>query len=227
MVYRTDSQTHRGGVQLGRMVGLAGAVALCVSFFLNQLNIKGPVIPFECVQSIEGVWFLVTFGLPFLAAILLLPLLAFRAVPRVDGVPGVGRFLAVAVCVICLSALSAGLAWMTYAFLPGGFGLEWDMPLLYALPAAGIVSLAIAVAAMVRSRLPRKAAATQFALGADCLAYLAFFTTVGMDVYAGLWVSIAGSGLLATGAAIEWFHTRHPRNADLGNEQNHHVDNRG
>ncbi len=212
---------------MGRVVGLAGAVALCVSFFLNQLNIKGPVIPSECLQSVEGVWFLVTFGLPFLAAILLLPLLAFRAVPRVDGVPGVRRFLAIAVCVICLSVLSTGLAWMTYAFLPGGLGLGWDMPLIYALPVAGTVSLAIAIAAMVRGRLPQKAAATQFALGVDCLSYLAFFTTVGMDVYPGLWVSIAGSGLLATGAAIEWFQTRHQRNANLDNQQNQHIDNRG
>ncbi len=212
---------------MGRVVSLAGVIALCVSFFLNQLNIKGPVIPFECVQSVESVWFLLTFCLPFTAAILLLPLLAFRAVPRVDGVPGVGKFLAIAVCVICLSVLSTGLAWMAYAFLPGGLGLGWDMPLIYALPAVGIVSLAIAIAATVRSRLPRKAAATQFALGADCLAYLAFFTTVGTDVYAGLWVSIAGSGLLATGAAIEWFQTRHQRKADLGNEQSQHVGNRG
>ena len=46
---------------------------------------------------------------------------------------------------------------------------------------------------------------TRFALGASCLADLTYFTTVGVTACAGLWLSIAASGMLAIGSAIDWF----------------------
>ena len=93
------SPSQPGRFKWGRIVSLAGAAGLCASFFMQQTV---EVVPFEwCIESVDNLWLMVCFCLPFTAAILLLPLLAFRAVPRVDGAPGVGKFLAVAICAIC------------------------------------------------------------------------------------------------------------------------------
>ena len=198
-----------GRFHWGRVVSLAGAAGLCVSFFLEQV---AEIVPFEwCIESVDNLWFImVSFLLPFLAAILLLPLLAFRAVPRVDGVPGVGKFLAWAVCAICLSVLFTGLGWMTYAILPGGMG-GGGAPFIYSVPGVTAMSLAMAIVALVRSRLPRKAAAALFALGTGCLAYFAFLAIESGTIYAGLWLSLAASGMLAIGSAIDWFQCRPAR----------------
>jgi len=196
--------TLPGRFKWGRLLSLAGAAGLCVSFFMEHVDIKGPFVPSDCLQSVNSLWLMVSFCLPFLAAILLLPLLAFRAVPRVDGAASVGKFLAVADCAICLSVVTIGLAWMTYIIWPGVTGLGWFV-LFYAVPDITGVSLVLAIVAMVRSRLPRKAAAAQFALGTTCLAYFAFFAIADFTKYAGLWLSLAASGMLAIGSAIDWF----------------------
>jgi len=195
--------TLPGRFKWGRLLSLAGAAGLCVSFFMEHVM---DIVPVEwCIESVDNLWILpVSFCLPFTATILLLPLLAFRAVPRVDGAPGVGKFLAVAVCAICLSVVTTGLAWMTYIIWPGVTGLGWFV-LFYAVPDITGVSLVLAIIVMVRSRLPRKAIAAQFALGTSCLAYFAFFAIKGFSIHAGLWLSLAGSGMLAIGSAIDWF----------------------
>jgi len=197
----------RGRFKWGRVVSLAGAAGLCVSFFMEHVGIKGPVVPSDCLQSIDGLWTMVSFCLPFLAAILLAPLLVSRAVGQLDGAPGVGQFLAVAVCAICLSVLITGLGWITvFILFSGNFASE--MPLVYAVPAVTVATLALAIVAMVRSRLPRKAAAAQFALGTSCLAYFAFFAIEGFSIHAGLWISLAASGMIAVGGVIDWFQSR-------------------
>jgi hypothetical protein len=133
----------------------------------------------------------------------------------VDGAAGVGKFLAVAVCAICPSTVTIGLGWMTLLFyIPGslGFGrFASEMPVIHAVTAVMVVSLVLAIVAMVRSRLPRKASAAQFALGASCLAYFAFFAIEDFTIHAGLWLSLAASGMLAIGAAIDWFQCRPAR----------------
>ena len=208
-----SSPTPPGRFKWGRVVSLAGAAGLCVSFFMKQ---GVDIVPFEwCLESVDGLWTMVSFCLPFLAAILLLPLLAFRAVPRVDGARGVGKFLAVAVCAICLSAVTIGLGWLTlFFYIPGSLGfssIASEMPVIHAVTAVTAASLVLAIIAMVRSRLPRKAIAAQFALGTSCLAYFAFFAIEGFSIHAGLWVSLAGSGMLAIGSAIDWFQCRPAR----------------
>jgi hypothetical protein len=210
-------------IHWGRIVSLAGAAGLCASFFMPHIGFFfRTVIPAQDTVQSYGVD-LVAFFLPFTTAILLLPLLAFRAVPRVDGNPGVGKFLAWALCAICLSAVTAGLGWMILVVvistnaassaIPGS-----ELPPVYAVTAVTGLSLVLAIVAMVRSRLPRKAAAAQFALGASCLAYFAFFAIEWWGIYAGLWVSLAASGLLAIGAAIDWFQCRPaPKQGALAN----------
>jgi len=203
--------TPPGRFKWGRVISLAGAAGLCVSFFMKQVV---DIVPFEwCLESVDGLWTMVSFCLPFLAAILLLPLLAFRAVPRVDGARGVGKFLAVAVCAICLSAVTIGLGWLTlFIYSPVQHSsIASKMPVIYAVTAVTAVSLVLAIIAMVRSGLPRKAAAAQFALGTSCLAYFAFFAIAGFSIHAGLWISLAASGMLAIGSAIDWFQCRPAR----------------
>jgi hypothetical protein len=133
----------------------------------------------------------------------------------VDGAASVGKFLAVGVCTICLSVVIAGLGWMTLllisANIPTPGRLAPFLPGIYTLMAVAAVSLVLAIVATVRSRLPRKAAAGQFALGASCLAYFAFFAIEGFSVHAGLWLSLAASGMLAIGSAIDWFQCRPAR----------------
>ncbi len=210
-----DSHPMRPGrLHWGRIVSLAGAAGLCVSFFMEHVM---DIVPIEwCIESVDNLWTLpFSFCLPFTAAILLLPLLAFRAVPQVEGVAGVGKFLAVGVCAICLSVVTIGLGWMTLLFyIPGSPGFSRfasEMPVIHAVTAVMVVSLVLAIVAMVRSRLPRKAAAAQFALGASCLAYFAFFAVGGVDIPAGLWLSLAASGMLAIGSTIDWFQCRPAR----------------
>jgi hypothetical protein len=195
--------TLPGRFHWGRVVNLAGAAGLCVSFFMPQIDIFSPVVPVDNTVETYGL-FLVAFGLPFLAAILLLPLLVFRAVPRVDDIPGVGKFLAVADCAICLFVVITGLGWIAALVVPDP-RLSSEMPAVYTVVAVAVVSLVLAIVALVRSGLPRKAAAAQFALGTSCLAYFAFFIIRGGTVYAGLWLSLAASGILAIGSAIDWF----------------------
>jgi hypothetical protein len=192
-----------GRFKWGRIVSLAGAAGLCASFFMPQIDIWGPRVPVSLAVDSHGLM-LVVFCLPFTAAILLLPLVAFRTVPRVDGSPGVGKFLAWSVCAICLAAVTAGLGWIALAFTQRGFGS--DAPFVYT--AIMCLSLVLAIIAMVRSRLPRKAAAAQFALGVCCLAYFAFYAIEFADIRAGLWVSIAASGMLVIGSAIDWVQCR-------------------
>jgi hypothetical protein len=209
-----SSPTPPGRFKWGRVISLAGAAGLCVSFFMDQ---GVDIVPFEwCIESVDNLWvIMVSFFLPFTATILLLPLLAFRAVPRVDGARGVGKFLAVAVCAICLSAVTIGLGWLTlFFYIPGSLGfssIASEMPVIHAVTAVTAASLVLAIIAMVRSRLPRKAIAAQFALGTSCLAYFAFFAIEGFSIHAGLWVSLAGSGMLAIGSAIDWFQCRPAR----------------
>jgi len=203
-----SSPTPPGRFKWGRVISLAGAAGLCVSFFMDQ---GVDIVPFEwCIESVDNLWvIMVSFFLPFTATILLLPLLAFRAVPRVDGARGVGKFLAVAVCAICLSAVTIGLGWLTlFFYIPGSPGfssIASEMPVIHAVTTVTAVSLVLAIIVMVRSRLPRKAIAAQFALGTSCLAYFAFFAIKGFSIHAGLWLSLAGSGMLAIGSAIDWF----------------------
>jgi len=52
------------------------------------------------------------------------------------------------------------------------------------------------------------AVAAQFALGASCLAYFAFFAIADFTKHAGLGLSLAASGMLAIGSAIDWFQCR-------------------
>ena len=80
--------------------------------------------------------------------------------------------------------------------------------MVHAVTAVMVVSLVLAIVAVVRSRLPRKAAAAQFALGASCLAYFAFFAVEAFPIHAGLWLSLAASGMLVVGSAIDWFQCR-------------------
>jgi hypothetical protein len=205
--------TPHGRFKWGRLVSLAGAAGLCVSFFMEHVM---DIVPVEgCIESVDGLWMLVSFCLPFLAAILLLPLLTFRAVPQVDGAPGVGKFLAVADCAICLSAVTIGLGWLTLLFyIPGSpvfSSFASEVPVIHAVTAVTAVSLGLAIVATVRSRLPRKAAAAQFALGASCLAYFAYFAIGDFNIHVGLWLSLAASGALTIGSAIDWFQCRPAR----------------
>jgi hypothetical protein len=212
----------RSRLKWGRIICLAGAIGLCVSFFMPQFVYYREKItpenaaaeaPVEYVTTRNYVYLLSSgrLPLPFFAAILLTPLLAFRAVPRVDAAKGVGKFLAWAACAICLFVLITGLGWLTYGFVTT-ISLN---PLAsiehrkYAVPAVGFVGLALAVVALVRSPLPRKAAAALFALWAYCLAYFALMVASPYDpVFAGLWLTIAASGTLVIGSAIDWFQCR-------------------
>jgi len=67
----------------------------------------------------------------------------------------------------------------------------------------------LAVIALVRARLPRKAAAAQFALWGFCImVFIPLLWSVHKPLFAGMWVSIASCGLLIIGAAVDWFQCR-------------------
>jgi len=207
-------------VKWGRIICLAGALGLCVSFFLPQIpyyvahgGAKGHSEATAPIQLVtRDVLFVVVYGLPFLAAILLLPLLTFRAVTREDAVKGVGSSLAWAECAICLSVLIVGLGRVSYLFIAHMFlGAGGVCPIGYALSAVSVTTLALAVVSLVRNPLPRKVAAVQFALWTYCLAYVAYVATVWftfMVIFAGMCLSLAACAALVIGSAIDWFQCR-------------------
>jgi hypothetical protein len=207
-------------VKWGRIVSLAGALGLCASFFLPHFVFyvcfasdgKTPTVvidvPVEGVTTGNGSS--VEFGLPWFAAAVLLPVLAFRAVPRMDVAKSAGKFLAWAQCAICLFVLFIGLGSTIYEFAEWRRNSTGIPALAYPFPAAGVVVLTLAIISVVRSPLPRKVAAAQFALWAYYLAYFAILVVVDCTdpVFAGLWLSLAASGLLTIGAAVDWFQCR-------------------
>jgi hypothetical protein len=198
-----------GRFHWGRVVSLAGAAGLCVSFFIPQIDFIGPspISPAEFAMVSDFVG-MVGISLPYFAATLLLPLVAFRTLPRMDSIPGAGKVLAWAVCAISMAVLIINLSWISCVIVSDVLSRTIIAPVAYAVPAVTVLSLVLAIVAMVRSRLPRKAAAAQFALGATCLAYFAFFAIADFTKYAGLWLSLAASGMLAIGSAIDWFQCR-------------------
>ena len=65
--------------------------------------------------------------------------------------------------------------------------------------------MALAIVALVRSSLPRKTAATQFALWAYWLTFFTYTASRQESMLVGLWLSIVASVALAIGSAIDWF----------------------
>ena len=190
----------------GRAASAAGMGMLCVSVFLPQtINITGEIVPVEAFAA--GSYGLLAMGtvlLPFLAAIVLLPICICRAVPRLTRSSAAERFLSVTVCVVCLMVLTVGFLEMA-AFLvatwPGS-----DLDLLIAFLPMGVTGAAAVLAgvAAARCRLPRKAAAGVAALGASCLAYFAFWPLAGAETLPGLWLSIAACVPILAGGLGEY-----------------------
>ncbi len=205
-----------GGVKWGRIISLAGALGLCVSFFLPQVpwiafrdtdgttwNIPGT--PFMLIDW--GALIFLAVGFPFFAAILMVPVLAFRAVPRVVDDKGIGRFLAWVQCTTCLAVLIISLLWSVYGILQGGLGSLFTNPPSPLLP-VGVIWLGLAVIALLGRSLPHKAAVAQLALWAYWLICFVSFARGPESVLGGSWVTIAACGLLAIGSAIDWFQCR-------------------
>jgi hypothetical protein len=214
------SPAQASRIKWGRIISLAGALGLCVSSFFPhyglRLMVSVPlffsidkvvaIAPIMCITEV-GMSLLVV-GTPFIVAVLLMPLLAFRAVPRVDATKGAGKFLAWSQCAICLFVLIASTGAIVYSIACRTTGDS--LPRLFALSAVGIVGLALALVAMARCCLPRKAAAVQFSLWAFYTGYFASWIIfeIFVTIYPGLWLSIAACGALVIGSAIDWFQCR-------------------
>ena len=202
-----------GGFHWGRLISLAGAMGLCVSFFIPQIDFIGPspISPAEFAMVSDSVG-MVGISLPYFAATLLLPLVAFRTLPRMDSIPGAGKVLAWAVCAISMAVLIINLSWISCVIVSDVLSRTIIAPVAYAVPTVTVLSLVLAIVAMVRSRLPRKAAAAQFALWAYQMVFFALCVATNVNIiHAGLWLSLAASGMLAIGSAIDWFQCRPAR----------------
>ena len=197
--------TRSGRVKWGRIISLAGAMGLCVSFFMpHVLGMRAPIGMLVSSSSLDNLTILP----PFFAAALLLPMLLFAAVLQMDAAAGARKFLSWVQCMICLLVLITSLAGFSYVVW-GIWPLAGVWIILYVPLGIGCVALVLTIVALVSSRLARKAAASQFALWTY---YLAFFTTIAslhdFIICAGLWLSIAACGTLAIGSAIDWFQCR-------------------
>lgn len=202
----------------GRMFGLAGLLGLCVSFFLPHIVYYiiyvtggGRLEAFSPAELLgRSGTYLVGICLPFIAGVLLLPLLAFRAMSRLDTAKVAGKFLAWATCAICLSGLIAALGSLAcgIVFFPLGYSSMYIPPLWYALLLVGVGGLTLAVVALVRSSFPRKAAAAQVSLWAYWLTYFTYTASQQESMPVGLWLSLAACGTLVIGSAIDWFQCR-------------------
>jgi len=207
-------------IMWGRIISLLGALGLFVSFFLPHFDFIASTAPVglighESLLPVERSGYI--FILPFIAAPLLLPVLAFRASHRVDASKSGGGGLAWAQCVISLAVLILSLAWMTWVLITAirSSGAIRPPYILYAIPAEGFPVLVLTFISLIRSRLARKAAAALFALWSYYLVFFIVLATIDEPNYFGLWVTLAGFGLLVLGAVIDWFQSRPARPAAL------------
>lgn len=193
-------------VKWGRIISLAGALSLCVSFFMPHVSgLRAPIGVLVSIDLLDDSIILP----PFFAAALLLPLLLFAVVLQMDAAAGARRFLSWVQCTICLLVLITSLAWHSYSIWMSWPGFVAVPIVLYVLLGVGFVALVLTIVALVSSRLARKAAASQFALWTY---YLAFFTAIASlhdnIICAGLWLSLVACGALVIGSAIDWFQCR-------------------
>jgi hypothetical protein len=195
--------TTRG--KWGRIISLAGAMVLCVSFFVK--HVSGLPVPARILVSMHSLDGAVVLP-PFLAAALLLPLMASELVPQIYAAMGARKLVSWAQITISLMVLITGLAALGYLFWAWTGGLGSVPRLLYSMPVVGFVVLVLAVVALVRSRLARKVAAAKFALWTYHVVFFSCIATVNDDVVAGLWMSLAACAALAIGSAIDWFQCR-------------------
>lgn len=192
----------------GRIISLLGAAGLCVSFFLPHFQgIAAPIETLVFMDSFDDPMIII----PFFAAALLVPLVAFRAVPRVDAAKGAAKFLAWAQFATCLLALLTSLGSLTYGFILASRGSAILKPIAYAMVPVGVAGLVLAAVALVRSPLPGKAATAMFALWAYYLTLFAWAAVDWVDIHFGMWVSLAACGALVLGSAIDWFQCRPAR----------------
>ena len=207
-----------GRIMWGRIVSLAGALGLCVSFFLPQcvFQIYAPprdvCAPIEAIEDFGfGVW---SFGNPFILAILLPPVLGARAMPMVDSSRTAGRGLAWVQILLCFLALLGGTGWIVYFIVMSAISPQYELgsASMYLLAVVGLAELALAVFAMARSPLPRKAAVALFSVWVCNLTGFPFDICQENCRYVGPWLSLAACGALVIGAAIDWFQCR-PRAA--------------
>ena len=201
-----------GRVKWGRIISLAGAAGLCVSFFLPNIDIMTTGAPVELIGNTsllplaKSSYIVIP---PFIGAALLLPVLAFRASPHVDASKSGGTLLAWAQCVISLAVLILSLAWVTWMLVDVAFNPPASvLAIVYAIAAEGFLVLVLTVMSLIRSRLARKAAATLFALWSYYLVFFICLATTHGPFYIGLWLSIAACGALMIGSAIDWFQCR-------------------
>jgi len=202
---------RRERLRWGRFVSLTGLLMLCVSFFLPHIRTCGsPDVPVDMTVDSDGT-FLVTVGLPFLAAIVLLPLYTFHAARWLLRTPRARKTVAVAICVICLVLLVPGsllmmipvASWVT-STPPDPDGWVW-----LGCTAVVVGATLLAFAGLLSRSIDRKAAAGVFGVGVASLAFFSFWLWGGNAMY-GLWLSCAACFLIALGAAIDWFPSRPP-----------------
>lgn len=212
--FATNDAGPRRRVCWGRFLSLTGFVLLCVSFFLPQVpGCNEPIVPADETVGSNGA-FLIALGIPFLAAALLLPFYACHALSWLVRSPRARKTIALIVCVLALLAL-----------VPGTLRMAEPIPSWMASPirelsawvwigCTGFCALVtvLAFAGLASRSADRKAAAAVFGVGAASLVYFGFWVWCGEALY-GLWVSVSASGLIALGAAIDWFQSRPARNA--------------
>jgi len=229
----------------GRILCLVGVVGISVCFFLPRFRysfVTGNgqpeeviVKPFGDIRHIldllneDSLWnahgyddlfFLLSAPLsdllPYLGVAALVPVLASRMARRLSSPIGVGRFLAWVQVTVALLLLSAATVLEVYNHQY--VNLEYRVTSLIVPVGTNIAALIFALVALVRCRLPRKAAAALLAFGvlalADHLDLCLYRETE--DVLYGGWLYLAAGGLLTLGAVIDWFQSRPAKDAAVG-----------
>ena len=203
MTGTSASSERRESRRWGRFVSLSGFALLCMSFFLPQARGCGqPLVPSEMTANTHGA-FLLHLGLPFLAAIVLLPIYTFHTVRWLVRTPRARRAVAIAVCILSLAALIPGALLMAVPVATGGFGGgagQWGW-----VACAGVAVLAavLACVGLISRSVGRKAAGAVFGVGTASLAFFAFFLLLSAAMY-GMVVSAAACLLIAVGSAADW-----------------------
>jgi hypothetical protein len=191
------AQKRAKGVRRGRRTAALGMFVLCVAFFLPQVQSCGsPVVPYRSVREDAG---FALFCLPFFFGAGMLIVYVLRALVRSARFR---RGLAHVVCLLSFAALFFADLLLWSGVRENLSSLRVDLSSAVILADVAVVGAGALGVMAIWGLAPSEAwiAACAAIGGLASLGY--FLSFAGMAAW-GLWVSMAGSALMAGGAAWE------------------------
>ncbi len=192
-----------------RWISFFGFVVLCVAFFLPQAEgCRSESVPAREVAQGNSTCPLF---LPFFVAFILAEIYILRWLINRKWV---GTCWIIIGCAVCVAALAVGAWFFGSMLLDGLNSKDGSPPFSLCAQATGMVLLGLAAIVLsIVASMRRKLPLCVMLAGAGSVLYFSFWA--GQALY-GLWVSIAGSAIIAAGGLWETLRARPPQPPPAG-----------